>query len=249
MQIWNLMQSKKVRWSVAQCVTASLAAVAVPIAPANALFGGSANPYEVCTRDLTRAQVSTTDAANACAQALRPKDLGDCVDRIADEKISGADALSVCRQVRRPIEAGNCVVRIRRQASDTAIVDVLDSCRRSLLPERFAECVVGENRQLKISGKQAIDTCIDASDRPNDVLPTFIPAGSDIPGATTAPSITPTPIVPSPGQSSTPSTSTPASSTSTPASTSAPATTTPAPATSAPATSTPAPTRPVPALY
>lgn len=228
------MQSRKVCWSVAQLMTASLVAIAVPVAPAKAIFfGSSANPYQVCTRDLSRAQISATEAASACAQALRPKDLGECVSRIANTKISGGDALSVCRQVRRPIEAGNCVVRIRQQAADAALVDVLDSCRRSLLPERYAECVVGLNRELKIAGKDAIGTCLNASDRPNDVLPTFIPAGAEIPGGA---SPTQTPVVPS-TLTPTPSTAVPAPSTSTPAR-------------STPSTPTPTPTsQPVPALY
>jgi hypothetical protein len=199
MQIWNLMRSKPMRGSVVHFVTASLVAIAMPISPAKAeIFGGifknQPNPYLVCATDLTRAKIATTEAANACAQALRPQDLGACVDRMFNEKIAAIDALSVCRRVRRPIEAGNCVVRIRRQASDAAVVDVLDSCRRSLLPERYAECVVGLNRQLKIAGKEAIGTCLNASDRPNEVDPTFIPAGAPIPGAT---SPTPTPVVPS----------------------------------------------------
>ncbi|MGV0027120.1 hypothetical protein [Phormidesmis priestleyi] len=225
MQIWNVMRSRKMCGSVAQLVTASLVAIALPISPAKAeLFGGifsnQPNPYLVCSRDLAGAQISTPDAASACSQALRPQDLGSCVVRIANNKIAGTDALSVCRQVRRPIEAGNCVVRIRQQASDAAVVDVLDSCRRSLLPERYAECVVGLNRQLKIAGKEAIGTCLNASDRPTDVLPTFIPAGAAIPGAT---SPVPTPVVPSFTESPTP--------------------TTPAPSTTAPTN------RPVPALY
>jgi hypothetical protein len=228
MQIWNVMRSRKMCGSVAQLVTASLVAIALPVSPAKAeLFGGifknQPNPYLVCSRDLAGAKISTPDAASACAQALRPQDLGACVMRIANNKIAGTDALSVCRQVRRPIEAGNCVVRIRQQASDAAVVDVLDSCRRSLLPERYAECVVGLNRQLKVAGKEAIDTCLNASDRPSDVLPTFIPAGAVIPGAT---SPVQTPIVPSFTD---------------------PAPATPAPSTTAPSTT--APNRPVPALY
>jgi hypothetical protein len=221
MQIWNVMRSRKMRGSVAPLVTVSLLAIALPIAPAKAeLFGGifsnQPNPYLVCSRDLAGAKIATTDAASACAQALRPKDLGACVVRIANEKIAGTDALSVCRQVRRPIEAGNCVARIRQQASDAAVVDVLDSCRRSLLPERYAECVVGLNRQLKVGGKEAIGTCLNASDRPTDVLPTFIPAGAEIPGAT---SPVPTPVIPNSTESpvpATPPTTTPAPSTTTP---------------------------------
>ncbi len=199
MKIQNLVSLKGLRLPIAQIVTASLIAIALPMAPAQALFGGARKPYESCAADLTRAQVSAADAASACGQALRPDDLGTCVNRIADQKVSGADALSVCRQVRRPVEAASCVVGIRRGVLDTAIVDVLDSCRRSLLPQTFSDCVVGLNRQLKVGGKQAIASCLDTNDRPRDLLPTFIPLGNPIPIPTT-PSGVPTPIVPSTSQ-------------------------------------------------
>jgi hypothetical protein len=197
-----MMNLRRLRLPVAQIVTASLIAIALPIAPAKALFGGARNPYESCAAGLTRAQVSAAEAASACGQALKPDDLGTCVNRIADEKVSGADALLVCRQVRRPVEAASCVVGIRRGVSDTAIVDVLDSCRRSLLPQTFSDCVVGLNSQLKVGGKQAIASCLDASDRPRDLLPTFIPLGNEIPIPIT-PSLIPTPVVPSTSQPST----------------------------------------------
>ncbi len=205
MNLNNLTDLKRLRLPVTHIVTASLVALALPIAPANAFFGGNRSDrknYESCAADLTRAKVSAAEAANACGQALKPGDLGICVYRIADEKVSGADALLVCRQVRRPVEAASCVVNIRRSASDTAIVDVLDSCRRSLLPQTFSDCVVGLNSQLKVGGKQAIASCLDVSDRPRDVLPTFIPLGTEIPIPTT-PSLIPTPVVPSTSQPST----------------------------------------------
>ena len=181
MNIQNLVSLKGLRLAVAQIVTASLIAIALPATPAKALFGRAINPYTSCAADLTRAKVSAAEAANACGQALKPDDLGTCVNRIVDEKVAGSDALSVCRQVRRPVDAASCVVGIRRGVTDTAIVDVLDSCRRSLLPQTFSDCVVGLNSQLKVGGKQAISSCLDASDRPRDLLPTFIPIGKEIP--------------------------------------------------------------------
>ena len=201
MNLKNLMNLKRLRLPVSCSVAASLVAIALPIAPAKAFFGSDRRDYESCASDLTRAKVSAAEATNACGQALKPGDLGNCVNRIADEKVSGADALLVCRQVRRPVEAASCVVDIRRGVSDTALVDVLDSCRRSLLPQTFSDCVVGLNSQLKVGGKQAIASCLDASDRPRDLLPTFIPLGNEIPIPTT-PSLTPTPVVPSTSQPS-----------------------------------------------
>ena len=203
MNIQNLASLKGLRLPVAQIVTASLIAIALPITPAQAFFGSPTNgsstkDYESCGTNLARANVSAVEAASACGQALRPEDLGTCVNRIADEKVSGSDALLVCRRVRRPVEAASCVVNIRRGVTDTAIVDVLDSCRRSLLPQAFSNCVVGLNRQLKVGGKQAISSCLDVSDRPRDLLPTFIPIGNEIPIPTTP--FIPTPVVPSTSQ-------------------------------------------------
>ena len=195
MKVQNLVSLRRLRLPVAQIVTASLIAIALPIAPAKAFFGRAINPYESCAANLTRAQISAAEAAGACGQALKPSDLGTCVNRIANEKVSGTDALSVCRQVRRPVDAASCVVSIRRGVSDTAIVDVLDSCRRSLLPQTFSDCVVGLNSQLKVGGKQAISSCLDASDRPRDLLPTFIPIGSEVPIPMTP--FAPAPVVPS----------------------------------------------------
>ena len=222
MKTRNWLQSRGLRWGVAQVITASLVALVIPATNARAAIlddvfirpGVPDADYDRCARDLLRAKVASADVADACAKALRPKDLGVCVDRIVATNVSGSDALSVCRNVRRPVEASTCVVDIRRKAAETALVDVLDSCRRSLLPERFSKCVVDLNRELKLATKQAIDTCIDASDRAVDLPPTTLPAP-------TAPApTTPAPTTPAP--------------------------TTPAPTTPTPPATTPAPSQPLP---
>ena len=43
--------------------------------------------------------------------------------------------------------------------------DKLNYCRLSLLPVRFAECVVGLRREIDVTPTQAMNTCIDGSDR------------------------------------------------------------------------------------
>ena len=219
MKTWNWMQSKGLRWGVFQVVTASLVGFALPVTQANAailddlFFRNTVDEadYDSCAEALAGAKIATGDAANACANALRPKDLGVCVTRITRNNISGADALSVCRQVRRPVDAATCVVDIRTKAAQTALVDILDSCRRSLLPDRFGKCVVDLHRELKLPTKQAIDTCIDASDRAQDLPPTTLPPGST--PAPTTPAPTPAPSTPAP----TPAPSTPTPPTTTPA--------------------------------
>jgi hypothetical protein len=155
------------------------------------IFGKGPNPYRQCAETLARAKVAPTEAAAACSNAVRPEDLGVCVRRMGEVKVAGPDALGVCRQVRRPVEAATCVVDISRKATQTAFADVLSACRQSLLPERFSQCVVGINQELKLTTRQAIDSCISAVDTPRDVLPTFIP------GATVPPATVPAPTTPS----------------------------------------------------
>ncbi|WP_238393254.1 hypothetical protein [Myxacorys almedinensis] len=199
------------RLPVAQVITASLVALAVPLPPElhmafivpahgavlDDLFERpEPNLYRLCAADLARANVPTAVVAEACSNAVRPDDLGVCVRRMAEVQVAGVDALSVCRQVRRPLEAATCVVDIGRQAAQTAFADVLDSCRRTLLPATFSRCVVGLNNDLNIATKQAIATCLDTSDRPRDLVPVTIPS-SDLPPA--VPTITPSASPSTPG--------------------------------------------------
>lgn len=47
----------------------------------------------------------------------------------------------------------------------------LDHCRRSLLPERFAECVIGLRRSANLPTDRALRTCIEAEDFPRNLFP------------------------------------------------------------------------------
>ncbi|MBW4422064.1 MAG: hypothetical protein KME13_23095 [Myxacorys californica WJT36-NPBG1] len=192
----NLM---RFRLPVAQVITVSLVALALPPAPARSavlddLFERPGpNLYRQCATDLLRAKVPNAVAAAACSNTVRPDDLGVCVRRMAEVQVAGEQAVEVCRRVRRPLEAGTCVVHISRNAAQTLFADVLEGCRRTLLPLSFSQCVVGLNRDLNLATKQAIDTCLDTSDRPRDVLPVSIP-GSNLPPRipTITPSTSPT---------------------------------------------------------
>ena len=60
--------------------------------------------------------------------------------------------------------------------------EVLTYCRRSLLPKRFSNCVVGIAGQVTAySTTEMMDNCIAASNRPRQVLPNFIPRGEEVP--------------------------------------------------------------------
>lgn len=133
--------------------------------------------YRNCASRLLSAGVTPEAAAPACAGALNPKDVGSCVVQIRNRTEIAADqALASCRQVRRPIELSRCVVDISTKTEGETTPGVLNYCTSSLLPQRFADCVVGLKREIQIATDQALETCISANDRPLSFEPTFIPA-------------------------------------------------------------------------
>lgn len=138
--------------------------------------------YATCASGLVGAGISEADAAAACGGALYPQELSTCVGNIGSAEIAATDALSGCRQARRPIDLASCVVSINSGASDeTAALTVLDYCRRSLLPLRFSACVTGVRGETALSTADVMQSCIAASSRPRDVLPTFVPIDQGIP--------------------------------------------------------------------
>jgi hypothetical protein len=178
------------------------------------LLGGSiqpaaANPYAQCAAQLSRAGITADQAAKSCAAALYPQDLGDCVQRVAEKGVEASEALNACGRVRRPVEMASCFNGIQAKGSSVSSTEVLGFCQRSLLPDRYGECVVGFNQSpLKVSVQEGLTSCISAGQQPVDLLPNFIPADAlptirnrnpDI-GTPSTPS--PTPITPPSGGSS-----------------------------------------------
>lgn len=170
--------------AVAGLVAWSLPAVSVTQEYRTTPLGDRPRDYEACVNALSGLQLAPTDVAAACAAALFPRSLGECVSRISgDTTIAATDALSGCRRVRRPNDLATCVVDINNSSSEgTVLANVLDNCRRSLLPIRFSSCVTGLRGGLPaLSTSEAMNNCIASSDRPRDFLPTFIPSGAPIP--------------------------------------------------------------------
>lgn len=166
--------------------------------PSMAVTASYANDYRVCTAQLLNLGLTAQAVSQGCAQALRPRDLSACVVRINQQtQISPTDVLSSCRQSRRPEDLANCVVGVSRNIQAAANAPVLNYCGRSLLPVRFAECVVGIGSEIDLTPIQAMDTCIDASDRvtglsPAAAPPTQVPSGGFNPSF----EITPLPGIP-----------------------------------------------------
>jgi hypothetical protein len=160
-----------------------------------AIAFGNNNQFSACINQIVRTGVSPQDAATACSEALIPKELSRCVAMIKSKTpIDGNLALQACFQVRRPIDLGNCVVDIHRAAplfatnslkqteTETAkepdklgiSKQVLDSCRQSLLPGRFSQCVIAVSRGVdKNNPSQALQTCLSAEDFPRDLFPSY----------------------------------------------------------------------------
>ncbi|WP_414541205.1 hypothetical protein [Nostoc sp. CCY0012] len=153
------------------------------MAPSMAVTTSYANDYRLCTAQLLNLGLTAQAVSQGCARALRPRDLSACVATINQQtQIPPVDALSSCRQSRRPQKLAKCVVGVSRNTEGAVNPSVLNYCGRSLLPVRFAECVVGLRSEIEIAPTQAMDTCIDASDRvtglsPAAVPPTQVPRG------------------------------------------------------------------------
>ncbi|MBD2439416.1 hypothetical protein [Nostoc sp. FACHB-110] len=128
------------------------------------------NDYRACAGQLLRVGVTPQAAAQDCATALRPRDLSACVASIRQgTKIEPIDALASCSRARRPKELASCVVGVSQNTKEEVNAAVLTYCGRSLLPVTFAQCVVGLRREITLTPIQALDTCIDASERANGI--------------------------------------------------------------------------------
>ena len=134
-----------------------------------------ASNFAGCASSLLNSGISEDDASAACADALEPTTLSACVKKIQGQTlVTSQDALTACYRVRRPQELASCVVRIDTNLASEEMANLaLDNCRRSLLPKRFADCVVGLNNTIsEVSGTEAIETCISAEDFPRELFPT-----------------------------------------------------------------------------
>lgn len=178
-------------------------ALVFPVLPARAErsyseYRARTRDYQVCVFQLREVGIAEADAASACAAALAPRTISECVTAIsAGTALTPTDALAGCRQVRRPTDLATCVVDISAVTGGALPADTLNACRRSLLPLRFSNCVIGAGVETTLQPAALFDVCLAAGDRPRNVLPSFVPASQGIP-TTPGTSITPrlTPLVP-----------------------------------------------------
>ncbi len=166
------------QFCASQLAVTSMLAIAISSRPAHAF-----NEFRLCAAELVRlADVSPEEAAAACSDALNPKEVSRCVVTI--HRLTPTltqNALVACTKVRRPVELSSCVSDISKRTRESQTNEVINYCRRSLLPLRYSECVVGLSREIDFSPSKAMETCIKAEDFPRDYSPAFIPAPSTNP--------------------------------------------------------------------
>ncbi|AFZ42336.1 hypothetical protein PCC7418_0087 [Halothece sp. PCC 7418] len=146
------------RWTTRLSAIAALQAglffMLTPTRPLQAAIG---DEFKICGEELQEAGLSAEEASAACADAIRPKDLSLCVLSMNQEVgIPAEEGLYNCYRDRRPLDLASCVVDINQflEADDPGII--VENCRRSILPLRYSECVVG----LTNTTEQAIDPAI-----------------------------------------------------------------------------------------
>ncbi len=162
-------------------IPATLFSIAIPHQSATA-----ANQYAVCLRDLNESGIPSEQGRIACSDALEPKELSACVLKIqTDTPVAPEVALDACYRVRRPKDLARCIVDINRQTiranNENTRVNTLaiavDSCRRSLLPRRYSECVIGlagdPRTEETISVVSVMETCLSAEVYPSMLFPTY----------------------------------------------------------------------------
>ncbi len=175
-------------FSATQLMMLLFLTMAIPSVPA---FAATRNEFQTCAKDIVGAGIPSDQAATACAGVLHPQELSDCVVKIKQVTPSVvSDAVRICYQARRPLDLATCVNDISRGVPNAMASNVLDYCRRSLLPTRFSECVVGLNRSVNFSAPQAMDTCISARDMPYQLFPQEVP--SQVPPTSPIPPQSPT---------------------------------------------------------
>ena len=126
----------------------------------------NANQFNSCVRKLTNSEITSEAAAIACGVALKPNRLSHCVTRIYNLSVPPADALDYCFRVRRPRDFAICFANIYRSGQGADANMVLDSCRRSLLPKRFAKCVRGVTPRTELASETILNACLADQDLP-----------------------------------------------------------------------------------
>lgn len=125
-----------------------------------------------CAESLISSGVGKLPATTACSDAADPIGLADCVAEIESETgLEGNDVLQSCYRVRRPQDLASCVSTISSELELDRSPVALDTCRRSLLPKRHAECTLDLASVGEVEVEEAMESCIAAQITPSEVAP------------------------------------------------------------------------------
>jgi hypothetical protein len=191
--------SRLTKFAAIATVPAGLLAFSVPIAPALAWnefdvcttqiinSGVPANQAGVaCSNALIpkelsecvatirgRTAIAGIDALRGCYQVRRPIDLGNCVVDIVSSAPTATPTADKKSTPGAATPQNSATQNSATQNTDTnPQLAVLESCRASLLPGRYSQCVTALNRQvggLTLSG--ALDSCLSAEAFPPELYP------------------------------------------------------------------------------
>ncbi|MEB3164510.1 MAG: hypothetical protein VKK80_14870 [Prochlorothrix sp.] len=167
-------------WGTGVLATVGLVlAVPSPSHAENLTRTSSTEAYIACGAALQAVGLTAQETATVCAQSLRPEEMAICATTIAesiamttgreelDLSASGVMPMTIvenCYQVRRPLALGVCVAEIQAHEAflgQTALVTpVLETCRRSRLPDVLANCAVGLATTTELDQQTLLSTCL-----------------------------------------------------------------------------------------
>jgi hypothetical protein len=152
-----------------------MAAGTVPLFPIAASAEEDRN-YDLCASELLATGLDPDTVAQACSLAYRPTEVSGCVTGVLTlADVTPVEALGACSRDRRPDEVATCVTSIHEVLVVKNSFSVLDYCHRSILPERYAACVIGITATVGYTTDESLYSCIAAGYRPENVAPTYIP--------------------------------------------------------------------------
>jgi hypothetical protein len=160
-----------------QCSAIQFAVIGALVAPIALLPARpvQANEFETCTANLIEVGIEAEPAVAHCARALHPVLMSRCVlDVTTTTELAPEVTLASCSRDRRPDELATCVANIHNGLEVADATAVLGNCRRSPLPVRYSDCVVGTATTAALTTDESMALCIAAGYRPVDVAPTFI---------------------------------------------------------------------------
>ena len=172
----------------------------VPADLAGVACSDALEPEELseCVSDIRAATPIEGQAAlTACYRVRRPVDMAECVVDIHAEALQlsptqANKSQTSSKNQEKEIEFSQETIPTPPETEETTPVAptespaptsteepsasllALDSCRRSLLPTRHSECVIGLSQNVPdLSPTEAIATCLSAEDFPRELFPAF----------------------------------------------------------------------------